>query len=141
MDENKCILLLEKHGIKPTSNRIVIAKALAACDNPASMKELEDMILTIDKSNIFRALTIFRDCHLVHTVEDGAGGTKYELCFSKSSETDEDEHMHFYCERCHKTFCLNDMPIPSLAVPQGYQIHSVNFMIKGLCPKCAKKKI
>ena len=46
MDENKCILLLEKHGIKPTSNRIVIAKSLATCENPVSMKELEDKILT-----------------------------------------------------------------------------------------------
>ena len=140
MDENKCILLLEKHGIKPTSNRIVIAKSLAACENPVSMKELEDQIITIDKSNIFRTLTLFRDNHLVHTVEDGAGVTKYELCFSKSIETDEDEHMHFFCERCHKTFCLYDMPIPDLCIPLGYQMHSVNFMIKGLCPKCSKKK-
>ena len=140
MDENKCILLLEKHGIKPTSNRIVIAKSLAACENPVSMKELEDKILTIDKSNIFRTLTLFRDNHLVHTVEDGAGGTKYELCLSRSIETDEDEHMHFFCERCQKPFCLYDMPIPYLCIPQGYQMHSVNFMIKGLCPKCSKKK-
>ena len=99
MDEDKCVELLEKHGVKSTANRIMIVKALAEEENPKSVKELEDKLVLIDKSNIFRALTIFRKHHLVHTIEDGNGGIRYELCMSHSSVDDDDEHVHFFCEK------------------------------------------
>ena len=66
MDEANCVRLLEEHGIKPTANRIVVAKALASSMLPQSLAELERRIMTIDKSNIFRALVLFREHHLVH---------------------------------------------------------------------------
>ena len=34
MDEATCVRLLEEHDIKPTANRIVVAKALAASMQP-----------------------------------------------------------------------------------------------------------
>lgn len=139
MDELRCEEILKKHGIKPTANRIVIVKALECEMNPMSMTELSFYIKTIDKSNIFRALSLFRENHLVHTIEDGQGETKYELCLSHDVDDDDDEHMHFYCTRCHKTFCLYDIPIPAVSLPHGYKMDSCNFVVKGLCPKCSQK--
>ena len=80
MGKEQCICLLTAHDVKPTANRIVIAEALAAADCPMSMKELEYSILSIDKSNIFRTLMLFKAHHLVHVIEDGNGSVKYELC-------------------------------------------------------------
>ena len=68
MNENESADLLARHGIKPTANRIVVAKTLAKEDRPLSLSELERKIMTIDKSGIFRALTLFRDHHLVHAI-------------------------------------------------------------------------
>lgn len=140
MDENQCVELLEQHGIRPTSNRIVVVKALASRDYPLSMSELENLILTIDKSGIFRSLTLFRDHHLVHAVEDGEGGMKYELCHSPHTDDDDDRHVHFFCERCHRLFCLHDTPVPTVDVPEGFRAGSFNYMIKGLCADCAAKE-
>ena len=70
MDEKQCVELLEHHGVKATANRIVVVKALAAADRPMSLSELEYQILTIDKSGVFRALTLFKEHHLVHVIED-----------------------------------------------------------------------
>lgn len=131
--------LLIAHSIKPTANRIVIAKALATIGRPVSMKELEAKIQTIDKSNVFRTLTLFREHHLVHAMEDGADNVLYELCFSHDDDEDEDVHVHFYCEHCHQTFCLADTPVPPVPLPRGFEQLSVNYMIKGLCPKCRGK--
>ena len=50
---------------------------------------------------------------------------------------DDDQHVHFYCERCHRTFCLTDMPIPTVSLPAGYELHDINYMAKGLCPECS----
>ena len=98
MDETTCVKLLERHGIKPTSNRIVVVKALAAEEHPSSMTELEEAILTIDKSGISRSLALFREHHLVHAIEDGDGNVKYELCMSHRGDNDDDDdmHVHFY---------------------------------------------
>ena len=139
MGKEQCIALLTNHGIKPTANRIVIVKALAATEHPLSMKELEYSILSIDKSNIFRTLTLFKAHHLVHVIEDGNGGIKYELCLSHDHEEDEDEHVHFFCEQCRKVFCLHEIPLPAVSLPADYEPHGINFVVKGLCPKCRKR--
>jgi Fur family ferric uptake transcriptional regulator len=134
----ECEKLLASHGIKPTANRIVVAKTLAAAERPMSLTELEYKILSIDKSGVFRALTLFREHHLVHVIEDGGDGVRYELCYSHDGHAeDDDQHVHFYCERCHRTFCLPDTPIPSVSLPQGYHLTSINYMAKGLCPDCS----
>ena len=138
MKGEECQKLLASHGIKPTANRIVVAKTLAAAERPMSLTELEYKILSIDKSGVFRALTLFREHHLVHVIEDGGDGVRYELCYSHDGHAeDDDQHVHFYCERCHRTFCLPDTPIPSVSLPQGYHLTSINYMAKGLCPDCS----
>ena len=107
MDETTYVSLLEEHGIKPTANRIVLARALASSMQPQSLAELERRIQTIDKSNIFRGLMLFREHHLVHAIEGSNDGTKYELCHSHDHDHDDDQHPHFYCEQCHETYGLD----------------------------------
>ncbi|EHG17437.1 hypothetical protein HMPREF9138_00213 [Prevotella histicola F0411] len=137
MDEAQIEQLLKAHGVKLTANRIVIIRTLAKQNNPVSMKELELQLQTIDKSSISRTLSLFKDHHLVHQLEDGDDIAKYELCLSHNTKKDEDMHVHFYCESCHRTFCLSDIPVPQVKLPTGYRLHTVNYMIKGICPQCA----
>ena len=139
MDETTYVKLLEEHGIKPTANRIVLARALTSSMQPLSLAELERRIQTIDKSNIFRGLMLFREHHLVHTIEGGNEGTKYELCHSHDHEHDDDQHPHFYCEQCHETYCLDYTEVPHVTLPEGFEATSVNLMIKGTCPHCKKR--
>ncbi len=136
MKEEFAVTLMEHHGVKPTSNRIVVVKALETASRPLSLTELESKIQTIDKSGIFRALTLFREHHLVHVIEDGGDGVRYELCHSHDAEHDDDVHVHFYCEQCRRTYCLDDIKIPPVALPGGFIMNSVNYMIKGICPNC-----
>ena len=128
--------LLEYHGVKPTANRLLIARALQDANRPLSLMELETQLETIDKSNVFRALTAFREAHLVHVLEDAGDGVRYELCHSHDEEHDDDVHVHFYCTRCHKTYCLEDTPVPPVAVPEGFNPESVSYLVKGICPEC-----
>ena len=130
--------LFERHGIKPTANRQLVARALADSRRPLSLAELEERLVTLDRSSIFRALTLFRDQHLVHVIEGGGEGVHYELCQSHSHETDDDQHAHFHCEVCHRTFCLQEIPVPEVALPEGYTATSASYLIKGICPACAR---
>ena len=140
MNEHICVELLEHHGVKPTSNRILVAKALEAAQRPLSLMELEARIKAIDKSGIFRALTLFREHHMVHVIEDGGDGVRYELCRSHDDEHDDDMHVHFFCEVCRQTYCLDNIKIPPVELPGGFVMNSVNYMVKGICPNCRDKR-
>ena len=96
--------------------------------------------MSIDKSGIFRALSLFKDNHLVHTIEDGGDGVRYELCHSHDEDVDDELHLHFYCEQCQRTYCLDHIPVPKVEVPQGFVVNSANYMVKGICPTCAMAK-
>ncbi|MGI6233481.1 MAG: Fur family transcriptional regulator [Prevotella sp.] len=139
MNEKQSCELLERHGIKPTANRIVIAKTLADSDRPLSLKELEENILSIDKSGIFRTITLFRAHHLVHVIDGVEGGVRYELCLASHENGDDDSHVHFYCEECRQTFCLNDIPLPEIQLPADYCVTSANYIVHGICPNCRRK--
>ena len=136
MNKNDSVRLLELHDIKPTANRIVVVNSLMECERPMSLSELEYKILTIDKSGIFRTLTIFKEHHLVHVIEDGGEGVRYELCHSHNHKHDDDVHVHFFCEHCHKTYCFENIKIPQVDLPDGYEMTTVNYVIKGKCPNC-----
>lgn len=130
--------LLEEHGVKATPNRLLVARALASAGRPLSLMELEAQLETIDKSAIFRTLGAFKDAHLVHVLEDSGEGVRYELCHSLHHDHDDDIHVHFYCTKCHRTFCLEDTPVPPVQVPEGYEVESVSYLLKGVCPECAQ---
>ncbi|MBQ9357001.1 MAG: transcriptional repressor [Prevotella sp.] len=140
MNTEKCVQLLEEHGIKATANRIVVVREIALARNPLTLSELEMRILSIDKSGIFRALTLFREHHLVHAVDDGEGGAlRYELCHSHSNSEDDDLHVHFFCEQCQRTICLDGVSVPDVALPPGFSAISASHIVKGICPDCKKK--
>ena len=136
MTSEELIQLMQEHGVKVTANRFVIAKELAEAGRPLSLSELETSLETIDKSNIFRALQLFNSSGLVHSLEDTGEGVRYELCHSHDHSHDDDLHVHFYCTGCHKTFCLESVPVPEVAVPEGFTPHSATHLVRGLCPDC-----
>ena len=132
--------ILEKKGVKLTPNRVLVLRAMLGAGRPLSLSELEVMLDSVDRSSIFRVLTMFADRHVVHELEDGSGMAKYEVCSGEEECTVEDMHVHFYCESCHRTYCFRDMHIPEIELPEGFRMDSVNSMVKGICPMCAGEK-
>ncbi len=139
MDHEEVIERLTEKGIKPTANRILVYRELVKSHQPMALTDLEQRMLSLDKSSIFRVLTLFVEHDVVHTFSDGRGVLHYELCGSHGACNHNDHHLHFYCESCQQSFCLEDIPLPSVQLPEGYSPHSVSFVIKGECPDCRRK--
>lgn len=139
MNSQDMISRLESKGIRPTANRILVMKTLMGEQNPQSLSNLERKMLSMDKSSIFRTLTLFLEHDVVHAFEDGRGVLCYELCEEKGACDHHDGHIHFYCESCQRSFCMEDIHIPSFELPEGFYPHSISFVIKGECPDCRKK--
>lgn len=139
MNSQDIISRLESKGIRPTANRILVMKTLTGEQNPQSLSNLERKMVSMDKSSIFRTLTLFLEHDVVHAFEDGRGVLCYELCEEKGACDHHDGHIHFYCESCQRSFCMEDIHIPSFELPEGFYPHSISFVIKGECPDCRKK--
>jgi len=139
MNSQDIISRLESKGIRPTANRILVMKTLMGEQNPQSLSNLERKMVSVDKSSIFRTLTLFLEHDVVHAFEDGRGVLCYELCEEKGACDHHDGHIHFYCESCQRSFCMEDIHIPSFELPEGFYPHSISFVIKGECPDCRKK--
>ena len=139
MNSQDRISRLESKGIRPTANRILVMKTLMGEQNPQSLSNLERKMVSMDKSSIFRTLTLFLEHDVVHAFEDGRGVLCYELCEEKGACDHHDGHIHFYCESCQRSFCMEDIHIPSFELPEGFYPHSISFVIKGECPDCRKK--
>ena len=139
MNLQDMISRLESKGIRPTANRILVMKTLMGEQNPQSLSNLERKMVSMDKSSIFRTLTLFLEHDVVHAFEDGRGVLCYELCEEKGACDHHDGHIHFYCKSCQRSFCMEDIHIPSFELPEGFYPHSISFVIKGECPDCRKK--
>lgn len=139
MPDNRIEQRLTHRGVKLTAMRLLVYEQLEQARQPLSLRELEDRMQTADRSTIFRTLALLQQHHIVHSIEDGSGVLKYEVCHGHDECTIDDQHTHFYCQRCHRTFCFHETRIPQVDLPEGFQMYSINYMVKGLCPKCAAR--
>lgn len=128
--------LLKERGIRPTAVRLLVARLLSQSESPLSLADIEEKLDTAPKSTIFRTLTLFQVHNLVHSIEDGSGSLKYELCHSHGHDSANDMHTHFFCEKCQRTYCFKQIQIPAIELPEGFTMHSVNYIVKGICDKC-----
>ena len=129
MNSQDMISRLESKGIRPTANRILVMKTLMGEQNPQSLSNLERKMVSMDKSSIFRTLTLFLEHDVVHAFEDGRGVLCYVLCEEKGACDHHDGHIHFYCESCQRSFCMEDIHIPSFELPEGFYPHSISLSL------------
>ncbi|MDR1456145.1 MAG: transcriptional repressor [Tannerella sp.] len=127
---------LIKRNIRPTAMRLLILKAISGKNDALTLAGLETALETVDRSTIFRTLTLFQQSRLLHTVDDGSGSLKYALCDDACECRPEQQHVHFYCIRCGQTFCLRDVAIPLISAPKNFSIESINYVMKGVCASC-----
>lgn len=136
-DENFLLEQMRQHGVKPTAVRLLILRAMYRGGEMVSMGDLGRILPTVDKSTISRTLSLFMLHRLIHAVDDGSGALKYNVGGGDDGGAPEEEHTHFYCEKCHRTFCLEQINVPRVELPDGFRLTGINYVLKGVCPECA----
>lgn len=140
MQESKDQVLIEKlqeRGVKPTAMRLLVLQCLIGSSEALTLRQIEEKLIEADRSTIFRTLALFEQQHLIHSINDGSGSTRYEFCRSHHHNAHDDRHPHFRCLHCQRTICLTEQRIPSIVLPEGFQVSQVNYIITGICPDCA----
>ena len=133
--------LLVVHKVRKTKIRLDILNFFLSKNYALAHSEIELAIdANYDRVTIYRTLKSFEEQGLIHKVLDESGTSKYALCASHCiSHKHNDAHIHFNCEKCGHTFCLEDIAIPFVSLPADYQLISYNFLVQGVCKDCSTK--
>lgn len=123
-------------NLKPTAMRELVLDALMEQRVTVSLSDLEKLFDKVDKTTLYRTLKTFEEKKLIHSIDDGTGAVKYALCKETCQCHPEDLHVHFFCIKCQHTFCLNDIPIPSINLPVNFSLENINMVAKGVCSNC-----
>lgn len=127
---------LKKKNVRPTAMRLLVLQHFTKQDKATTLSELENALETADKSTLFRTLKTFQENHIVHSIDDGTGMTKYALCSEGCLCAPQDHHCHFHCLICKGTFCLTSKNIPSVELPENFVVEQANLVLKGICNGC-----
>ena len=139
--EQETINHIERHHVRPTAVRILIWHAIEQFNFVFALSDLENALPTIDKSTLFRTLTLFCEHQMLHNIPDGSGIQKYCVCSAHDDIHNSCNHVHLKCRVCNKTFCLKHETIPIVGVPQGFRIEHITYIIEGVCLHCGGSNI
>ena len=90
-----------------------------------------------DRVTVYRTLQTFVDKGIVHTIPTADNSIRYALCRDECSEGHHhDHHIHFVCNKCANTYCLDDVVTPEIKLPKGYTATQVEVVVEGLCKNC-----
>lgn len=92
-----------------------------------------------DRVTIYRTLQAFVEKGLIHTIPTSDNSIKYALCKDDCGEGHHhDHHVHFVCNTCNNTFCLDSVVTPKVDLPEGYQSVELEVVAKGVCKNCGR---
>jgi Fur family transcriptional regulator, ferric uptake regulator len=130
--------ILSAYGMRQTGCRCQILEQFIHHDFALSHNHIESHIDSkYDRVTIYRNLKNFLDKGLIHKVLDDEGGIKYALCNETCSEHGHHHnHVHFKCEKCGKTICIDNLKIPEVSLPSNFEARELNLLIQGTCDEC-----
>ena len=129
--------MLER-DIRPTAVRLLVLREMLLTNQAYSLLDLETKLDTVDKSTLYRTIVHFHEQLLIHSIDDGSGSIKYSVCKRGCDCSLRASHVHFSCDLCKRTFCLEQIAIPKVELPLGFEYDSANFVFKGTCDRCTK---
>lgn len=134
--------ILKDNKLRVTSCRRDVLTTFLKRKEALSHADLEEELKeNFDRVTIYRTLKTFLENDLVHKVLDDSGATKYALCMHDHSDNQHHhhhhDHVHFKCEKCGKTNCIEEISLPQIKLPKGYVSKEMNLLVQGVCDKCS----
>ncbi len=128
--------LIRNTGARVTTSRVKVLDFLLGQTEPLTHHEIQQRLAEdsgIDSVTLYRVLDWLTENQLVHRI----GGADQVWRFSAGGGHQSHEHAHFQCTKCATLTCFTDVKLPTaLALPEGFRSQEVDFLIKGLCPRC-----
>jgi Fur family ferric uptake transcriptional regulator len=131
--------LLRRNQLSVTEGRRRILEVFMEAGIALSHHDIEEKTSErLDRVTVYRTLQTFLEKGIMHTIPTTDNSVLYALCKdSCGAGHHHDDHVHFICEVCGTTTCLDGLTIPFITMPDGYQVSQVNMVVNGKCRTCA----
>ena len=136
--KDKAIALLKSHQMSITdSRRQILDLFLNKKGGALKHGDIEKSLSTLDRVTIYRTLQVFTEKGLIHSIPGSDGSARYALCSGTCSDGHHhDDHVHFHCQQCGTTQCLDQVTIPNIKIPDGLRTERIEMVITGYCNTC-----
>lgn len=129
--------LLKTHGLKVTETRLNVLGQFFEHNYALTHQDLENALPQFDRVTLYRTLNSFESKGITHKVLGQNGVAKYALCKHQCNEHQHhDNHFHFHCTNCEKTYCLDESLKQDIKLPTGFVMHDVRLNVRGVCVDC-----
>lgn len=137
--EKEITELLRKNNLSITENRCRILDIFKNHNGALNHGDIEKEIAgQFDRVTIYRTLQTFVDKGIIHTIPTTDNSVLYALCPEQCSSQGHhhDNHIHFICDECQTTYCLQNAEVPAFELPSGFEPKQTDIIVSGKCRKC-----
>ncbi len=134
----KSLDLLKKNNLSKTESRKGILDLFLHTNGALAHADIEKKTAAaFDRVTVYRTLQTFVDYGIIHQIPTTDNTILYALCKDDcEAGHHHDEHVHFVCNKCENTICLDDVIVPKVKLPKGFQPSQVAMVVRGVCVVC-----
>ncbi|WP_153796483.1 Fur family transcriptional regulator [Foetidibacter luteolus] len=136
--QNRIADLLKKNQLSITDSRKKILELFQNAGGALAHSDIEKMSGEhFDRVTIYRTLQTFVEKGIIHTIPTVDNSVLYALCKDEcSAGHHHDNHVHFICDDCGTTYCLDHVLIPKVELPLGFTEKQTDLVVSGTCKNC-----
>jgi Fur family ferric uptake transcriptional regulator len=130
--------ILKRNTLSVTESRKAILDLFIDTDGALAHADIEKNISNdFDRVTVYRTLQTFFENGIIHQIPTTDNTVLYALCKDKcEAGHHHDEHVHFICNLCDKTICLDEVTVPQVKLPKGFKPLQKAMVVKGICAEC-----
>ena len=137
--QERIVDLLKRNHLSITESRKKILGHFLDANGALAHADIEHKSGTeFDRVTIYRTLQTFVEKGIIHTIPTTDNSVRYALCKDEcSAGHHHDDHVHFLCDDCGTTYCLDHVTVPKVMLPEGFVATQNDLVVSGLCNKCS----
>jgi len=130
--------ILKRNQLSVTSGRKKILELFLGNAGALSHGDIEKKAgEKFDRVTVYRTLQIFLEKGIIHNIPTSDNSIRYALCKDNCHPGHHhDNHIHFVCNDCGNTICLETVTIPPVKLPKGFTSTQVDVVVSGVCKEC-----
>ena len=132
--------ILKRNGLSVTEGRKKILELFLETDGALAHADIEkNTDAAFDRVTVYRTLQTFVEKGIIHQIPTTDNSILYALCRHNCAQGHHhDNHVHFICNNCEKTICLDDVTVPVVKLPKGFSPTQSAMIVTGICNDCKK---
>jgi Fur family ferric uptake transcriptional regulator len=136
--KNEIAEILKRSQLSITESRTKILELFQQANGALAHADIEKKTdENFDRVTIYRTLQTFVEKGIIHTIPTSDNSVRYALCKDQCSQGHHhDNHVHFICDICDITYCLESIETPEVILPNGFKSSRTDVVISGVCKNC-----